>query len=520
MPSLSDRIIKDIKALTISEGRHTGKKFKVLDWQKTFVEGVASHSVSALSMARGNGKTTMLAALACSALLPGGALYHPRSEIVLVASSLKQAMIAFRHILFFVREKMEADHDEVRPGRSPWRLNHHVHIAEIEFRPSGTLLKAIGSDPRRAHGLSPSLVIADEPAQWITGGRRMYNAIDTARGKQVDSKLIAIGTRPENQEHWFSEMIDSEDEDVFVQVYAAERGEDEDFADESIRKANPSYDHMPDLAKVIKSDAKRASQGGPELSKFRALRLNMGTPEITDKEMLVEIHDWEAIETNSLPEKKGPVAIGVDLGDGTSMSAISFYWAEVGILEAYGCFPAYPRLDERGKIDYVGDRYVRMARRGELLIYPGKATNNSKFIKDMMLKVQGFEILGMSADRIKMLTLQQALFEAGIDIEVDFRAVGQGLDGTYDITAFKSEVADGHMKLHPSLALTSAISEAIVTRNHNGNAALNKSRHKGRIDVLQASIIAAGIGRRWRIPSEGDNGFDVNDYVLTEMSEV
>ena len=31
---------------------------------------------------------------------------------------------------------------------------------------TGARVRCIGSDPRRAHGLAPVLVLADEPAQW------------------------------------------------------------------------------------------------------------------------------------------------------------------------------------------------------------------------------------------------------------------------------------------------------------------------------------------------------------------
>ena len=183
--------------LTITEGRYAGQPMRVLPWQKDANKGIGLRNTVALSMSRGNGKTLYASALACSALHPEGPLYVPRGEVVLVASSLGQARIAFRHISFLLRPYIEAE-----PRN--WRVIDNSHQSQIEWKPGGTVLKALGSDARRAHGLAPTLIIADEPAKWLSGGREMYVALDTSRGKQEWSKLVAIGTRPDEADHWFS----------------------------------------------------------------------------------------------------------------------------------------------------------------------------------------------------------------------------------------------------------------------------------------------------------------------------
>ena len=100
-------IIADIERLTITEGEHVGQQMRVLPWQREMVEAMVTHRRLALSIARSNGKTTFIAGLACSALLPSGALFRPRGQILLVASSLTQAGIAFTHIRHFLRPWME-----------------------------------------------------------------------------------------------------------------------------------------------------------------------------------------------------------------------------------------------------------------------------------------------------------------------------------------------------------------------------------------------------------------------------
>ena len=155
-------------------------------------------STPSLSVARGNGKTALLSAVACATL--DGPLMVPRSETLIVASSFGQATIAFEHVIAFMGDKLK--------DRQRWRVWQSGQLARIADKDTGATVKCLGSDPKRAHGLAPSLVLADEPAQWPTStGDRMLAALRTAAGKQPDSRFVALGTRPAAHDHWFSRML-------------------------------------------------------------------------------------------------------------------------------------------------------------------------------------------------------------------------------------------------------------------------------------------------------------------------
>ena len=145
--------------LTVTQGRHAGQPLAVLAWQRRFVRGAFAPGVrsAALAVARGNGKSTLVAGVACAAL--DGPLVQQRGEVVAVASAFGQARIIYEHVLAFLRPAMDAE-----PKR--WRIQDSANLAVIEDRETGAKVRCIGSDPRRAHGLAPVLVLADEPAQW------------------------------------------------------------------------------------------------------------------------------------------------------------------------------------------------------------------------------------------------------------------------------------------------------------------------------------------------------------------
>ena len=503
---------REVQQLRISEGRYTGQKFKVLPWQEEVIDALADHRIVNLSIARGNGKTTLMSAIACSGLLPGGAYYRKRGQIPLVASSLNQARIAYQHIKHFARERMDEDNGGPNK-RYPWQTIDNTHHVQITYAPDDTVLRCIGSDAKRAHGMAPHMIICDEPAKWVSGGREMWAALKTSMGKQIDPKVLNIGTFPDTEDHWFAELFANPTPDMRSIKHAA-AADDDPFGMEAILRANPSYEHMPELQSAIEEDRQAALEGGQDYHIYRALRLNLGTPEVADKEFIIGIDDWMAVTKEKPALKEGPVFLAIDLGDGFSMTAFAAYWAMTGRLEVHGAFPATPNLHEHGKIDYVGDRYVRMHKRGELRIYPGTATNNQKFLSEMFEKYSEYDIAGISADRYKTKITNQAIVSAQFGKEIEFRGVGRGVDGNADVVAFQMEVREGFLSIYPNLMMDSAIKEAVITRDTNGNAALNKSRHKGRIDALQASIQAVGMGRRWRLPETAKREYNLEDYVV------
>ena len=200
--SLPGALVEYLGTLTVTQGRNAGAPFPVLPWERRFLRGAFAPGVveSALSVARGNGKTAFTAGLACATL--DGPLMRPRGETVLVASSFEQARIAFEHVLAFMGQRHDLGDGKL------WRVWDSSNNARIENRATGARVKCIGSDPARAHGLAPVLALLNEPAQWETStSERMLAAIVTASGKIPDARIIALGTRPADVEHWFAKML-------------------------------------------------------------------------------------------------------------------------------------------------------------------------------------------------------------------------------------------------------------------------------------------------------------------------
>ena len=482
-------IATHISTLTITEGQGAGEPMTVLPWQTDFLQGAFAPDVqsAALSIARGNGKTTLLAAIAHAALC--GPLARPRGQVIFVASSFAQARIGFSHLLAFLQDA---------PTRQ-FRITDNPQNAEVTNRENGAKVRCIASDPRRAHGLAPSLIIADEPAQWPPStSDRMEAALATSMGKIPGSRMVSIGTRPAEPGHWFSQLLDGEAD--YVQVHAApDTADPQDPA--TWAAANPSLPHMPYLEKAIAREAELAILDPGSMAAFRALRLNQGTHD-TARQSLLDAGVWENAEGEAPAD--GPVVWGVDLGTTAAMSAVAAYWPQTGRLDALAAFPEEPNIAERARRDSVGPLYQSMADRGELITAGDCAVNVADLLREALARFG--RPVAVAADRWREGELREALTLAGVP-RASLVSRGQGYkDGGEDVRLFRRAILEGLVTPTKSLLLRAALAEATTITDPAGNAKLAKGteggrRFRARDDAAAAAIIAVAEGYRNR-PTE------------------
>lgn len=118
---------------------------------------------------RGNGKTTLLAALAVHHLLT-----HPEPACYVAASSRDQARILFEAARTFAE-----------------RVGGLV-IRHLELRAPGGHLRVLAADAPKVHGLTPSLAIIDE--LHAHRDEELYLALRTAMHKRPGARLVIIST--------------------------------------------------------------------------------------------------------------------------------------------------------------------------------------------------------------------------------------------------------------------------------------------------------------------------------------
>ena len=430
-----------------------------------------------------------------SAIDVDGPLVQPMADCVMVASSFDQGCIAFRHLLHFMQPSIQK-----YPGR--FRIQDSANRATIEDRKSGARVVVLGSDPRRMHGIAPKLLLLDEVAQWPeTTLDAAIAALRTSRGKIPDSKGLWIGTRPGSENHPFAKRLKGIGVGYSL-VFAA--GESDDPFDVSTwRKANPSFDHFPDLASTIRSEAEDAKKDPAELASFKALRLNMGTSDVMES-VLLSPETWKGIEAEET-EHRGRYVLGLDLGSGVAMSCASAYWPESGALDCFGVLPFIPSMAEKGRQDGVGNLYQRMAERQELILAGQRVADVGRLLREVLRRWGNPSVI--VADRYREKELLQELESAGFPVS-EFVLRGQGFrDGSEDVRRMRKAILDGRVSVPVSLLLRSAMSEARTISDPAGNQKLAKGseggrRSRGRDDAAASSILAVAEGvRRFKTPA-------------------
>lgn len=482
------RVIRYLEGLTVTQGAGIGQPFRLMDWQREFLAGALRPGVyeAALTMARGGGKTTLVAGVGCAAL--EGPLQVPNSEVLIVAASLGQGRICFRHVLRF----LEAKHGKLK--RADWRIWDTVNRSAIYCRANGVLLELKGCNPRTVHGCAPSLIVCDEMAQWEPNKvDAMIAALETGLGKVPGSRIWKIGTRAATRTHPFSVALLEAD---YRQVHAAE-DTDPPFDPETWRKACPSLCRFPDLERRVEAEARKAKHSPEALAHFRALRLNLGTAD-TMEATLVEPETWERAEGDA--EASGPVTWGVDMGGTAASTAVAAYWPLTGRMDALAAFPgAGLSLAARGLRDGVGSLYTEQHGRGELLLSPGHAVDPAYLLREALNRFG--RPVAIASDRWREGELRDALDGAGVPLAaLTFR--GQGYkDGGQDVRLFQRAILEGRVTPVPNLVLRSAMAEARITGDPAGNWKLCKGsegqrRQRARDDAAAAAILSVAEGVR------------------------
>ena len=491
---LARAVRRYIEGLALSGGDLDGEPFRVLPWERRFLRGVFRPGIqtAALSVGRGNGKSALVAAIASAVVDPEGPLHGPRREVVCVGPSFEQSRIIFEDVLSFLGARYDLD------DRRRWRKANTANRALLECRKTGCRVRCIGSDPSTAHGLRPFLALLDEPAQFDSAKRdRMLSAIRTGLGKVPGSRLVALGTRPALDGHWFARMLAGGAD--YAQVHAA-RANDPQFQRRTWKRANPSLDALPSLEEAIRAEAAAAKLDEAALQSFLALRLNMGVPDAVAS-VLVEVATWQRAEALPAPETRSrDFVVGIDLGTSAAMSATAAYFRS-GELEAVACFPELPSLAERGLGDGVGDLYQRMAGHGELFQAGRRVSDVGALLREVLDRWG--RPVAVVCDRWRVAELRQALEGAGFPIAAMVER-GMGYrDGGADVRDFRAAVLADKVRPSRSLLLRAALAEARVTSDAAGNAKLSKGaqggrRLRARDDAAAAAVLAVAEGaRRW-----------------------
>lgn len=504
----ADEVIGFIEALTVPSGTGAGQPFKLDPWQKLFIRdiyepqrilknGVQRRAVrrAILSVARKNGKTALIAAIALAHLV--GPVAEVHGEIYSAANDRDQAGIVFK----FAKQIVELEPELLK------LIDIIPSTKTMIGRRMGTVYRAISAEAGTKHGYLPSVVIYDELAQ--AKNRDLYDVLDTSFGAREEPLFIVISTQSNDPEHVLSKLIDDGlsmvDPSIVCHLFAA----DENCAldDESQwKKANPALGKWRDREDFA-SAIRKAQRLPAEEPKVRNLFLNQ---RVAPTSPLISRVEWMACKGEVLLNEGDEVYLALDLSSVADLTALV-----VGSVDdPCRIWPYFwkPRehLEEHSNRDFGSGthRYREWAETGHLLLSPGKTIDAETVALFIAELTQRYKVKGLAYDRWGMQALLKEFDRIGLQAYEDNEKGGDGLrlvpwgqgyrDMAPAVNALEFAVLERKM-MHPNNpVLNWNMANAVVRTDPANNRKLDKEKARFRIDGAVALTMLLGLRARDR----------------------
>lgn len=482
MPT-DEKVLAFLQTLPIVSGLRAGETLELLDFQEQFVRGVYGDDrvrLAALSVARGNGKSAVLAGLSLAHLL--GPLQEPYGECYAAALDREQAGVLYRMCVAYIEAV-------------PWmaaRVNIKDWHKQIEDEESRSIWRALTSDARKAHGLAPSFWVADEVAQWKS--RELWDNLATGMGKRTKALGVTISTQAANDLHFFSEMLDAPpNPTIYTQLHTAPA--DCDLMDRKAwEAANPALGVFLNEEQFADAATRAVSSPSFEPS-FRLLNLNQ---RISVEAHFLNAADWKACETDAdiaATHEGARCYLGLDLSATTDLTSLSAYFPETGACLSWSWTPG-ATIEEAARRDHVP--YPVWKKQGWLEAAPGKVIDKAYVIRKVGEIAARYRVVSLAYDRWGAKELEKLLSDEGIKIPLE--PFGQGYASMSPaISALETLVLTGELKHPGNPLLTWAVANGVIVQDAGGNRKLVKNRATGRIDPLIALVMAVGTAAQSKV---------------------
>ena len=458
-----------------------GQPFRIAGWQLAVLADCLTHHEVLLSVARKNGKSCLIAIYVlghlCGPLRRGGwrcgvmSVSRPKAaelleQIEQIAAASNLSGLTFR--------------------RQPRRVLSATGGVDIESADRGAG-HAAGYDAAIVDELG---LLAERDRPLVAGMRSSVSA--------RDGRFIALSVHGDGP--FIPEILERRGErGLAVHLYQADPDLPVD-SPEAWRQANPGLGAVK-AAAYMRRESRRVLVSTSDQPSFRALDLNL--PGAPAAELVCTPGQWCQIEfpVESLPPRDGPVVVGLDLGMDQSFTSAGLYWPETKRFEVRTACPDRPALAKRAKRDGAGAVYERAVERGDLWPLSGVVTPVQGFLSRLAGDLAGCRVAAVGCDRFRHHELVRVLGDLGLPWRPVWRGsgirAGEHMDG--DCRAFQRGVATGTIRTPRNLMMAYSLSQAKVVRDGQGHVVhLKGIRQRARIDPVQASVIAAGLGESFK----------------------
>jgi phage terminase large subunit-like protein len=268
------RAIKFVGTLTVPSGKGARRRFRARQFQKKITRKVLAPGIrtAVVSIPRGNGKSTLAAALALWALVDG----PEGAQVPIVAGvAERQAKICFN----IARRMVELDPElaeRIQIFQDRLYMPHH-----------DASLFPLPADADALLGANPTFTLVDELG---VVDAEVFEAMRLASGKRAESTLLAIGTPPRESDSIMRTLVEHGrlgDDPTFALVEYAAPSNTRVADRKAWKQANPALGDFL-YEDVFETEAKTVRE-----STFRQFRLGQWVGQPEEAWMAPEL--WDAV---------------------------------------------------------------------------------------------------------------------------------------------------------------------------------------------------------------------------------
>jgi len=281
-----------------------------------------------------------------------------------------------------------------------------------------TLLRAVPSDERSAHGQNAHVVMCDELHAWPY--RTLFDVLKTGTANRAQPLVLSVSTAGHDRNslcyikyEYGSRVRDDQIEDFsFLPcIYKAE--DDADWRDpETWKTANPNLG-VTVSEEYIREQCQRAVNEPSFENTFRQLHLNQWT---ASSERWLDMFDWRSAGDNEPFDESQPVYAGLDLSNNIDLTA----WCLVQRRPAGGwrarwhCWVAKERLEKLERIDRVP--YSQWVRDGWVTATPGSEIDYGYVESRILEDKQKYDLRHVGFDPANAMQLRSRMEGEGVSM--------------------------------------------------------------------------------------------------------
>ncbi|WP_415402892.1 terminase large subunit [Tateyamaria sp. SN3-11] len=489
-----ERAVKFLRLLRHPNSTADGKAFQLHPFQERIVRRIYGprHDDGRrivqnvfLLVPRGNRKTSLAAALALLHTI--GPERVPSGQVIFAAADREQASIGFTEAANIIRE-------DKRLVKATKIYDAFNSAKQIVFKQDNVTLRAISSDGKAAHGMTPNFTLIDELHVWK--GRDLWEALSSGSSKVDDSLTIIATTAGRGAEtlsgeqfNYATEVAKGEIQNpAYLPILFGAAATDHWQDEELWHRVNPGLQHGFPSLNGLRTLAKEAEHRPSD--KYAFLQFNLNIWQANSRDPLFSMQTYDSRKFDDDPEtlEDFPCWLGVDLSVNGDTSCVVAAWlhddGQITIKPTF--FIPGDGIQERAETDGVPYELWRDQR--HVIATPGPIIDPD-FVEDHIREhCATHDVQEIAFDPYLARKMMQTLYDEGLPV-VEFRQAP--LSMSVAIGDLEKAVNGKFIRHDGHPVLRHHFDCVVASRNEtSGLVRMHKGKKTDRIDGAVAAAMA------------------------------